>query len=129
MTSVPSERRILQVASLLTLVCATVHMSQDTILQAVGEVRYPIPVAVFVVWLYATLLLADRVAGLVIMLLGGVIGAGMIMLHGIGTIVDKKDGLFFVWVLFVMATTGWLTMLLAVRGLASRRPPAEQGGA
>lgn len=113
----PSERTILKLASFLTLMFATIHMSQDTILQAVGEVRYPIPVAVFVVWLYATLLLADRLAGHIIMLLGGFIGAGMIMLHGIGTIVDKKDGLFFVWVLFAMATTGWFTMVLAARAM------------
>jgi hypothetical protein len=81
----------------------------------------------FALWLYATLMLSDRVWGYIIMLLGGLIGAGMIIVHAkAGGVVGKSDGLFFVWTLFALSTTGWFTAILSARGiwttLRSRRP-------
>jgi hypothetical protein len=118
---------MLTVASLVTLLLTIVHLSQDVILQAEGHVKYPIPVVVFALWLYATLMLSDRVWGYIIMLLGGLIGAGMIIVHAkAGGVVGKSDGLFFVWTLFALSTTGWFTAILSARGiwttLRSRRP-------
>ena len=57
------------------------HLTDDVLRQAEGSVKYPIPVVVFVVWLYGTLMLSERVSGYIIMLLGGVIAAGMIVVH------------------------------------------------
>jgi len=106
------------VTSLLSLLLTIVHLSQDVILQAEGHVKYPIPVVVFALWLYATLMLSDRIWGYIIMLLGGLIGAGMIVVHAkAGGVVGKSEGLFFVWTLFALSTTGWFTVILAARGI------------
>ena len=107
----------LTVASLLTLLFMTFHMTHDVIRQAEGAVKYPIPVFVFALWLYGTLMLSDRISGYIIMLLGGLVGAGMIIVHSRGIVVGKSGGFFFVWTLFALSTTGWVTMILSARGL------------
>jgi hypothetical protein len=122
---------MLIVASLLSLLLTIIHLTQDVMLQADGAVKFPIPVVVFAVWLYGTLMLSDRVWGYIIMLLGGLIGAGMIVVHSKGGVVSNSDGFFFVWTLFALSTTGWFTAILSARGiwttLRSRRPilPAQ----
>ncbi len=108
---------VLTVTSLLTLLFMTFHMTHDVIRQAEGSVLYPIPVIIFALWLYGTLMLSDRVWGYVIMLFGGLIGAGMIVVHSRGFVVGNSGGFFFVWTLFTVATTGWVTMILSARGL------------
>jgi hypothetical protein len=108
---------MLTVASLVTLLLTIVHLTQDVILQAEGHVKYPIPVVVFALWLYATLMLSDRVWGYIIMFLGGLIGAGMIVVHSPGGVVGKSGGFFFVWTLFAISTTGWFTAILSARGI------------
>ena len=107
----------LTVTSLLSLLFLTFHMTHDTIRQAEGSVTYPIPIFVFAVWLYGTLMLSDRVWGYVIMLFGGLFAAAMIVIHSKGLVVGKSGGFFFVWTLFALGTTGWVTMTLAARGL------------
>jgi hypothetical protein len=108
---------ILRFASLATLLFMTLHMTSDVIEQAVGRVKYPIPVVIFVVWLYGTLMLSERVSGYIIMLLGGVIGAGMIVVHSPGLVVTKTGGFFAVWILFMVAMLGWFTAILSARAL------------
>ncbi len=114
----PMKRNVvLTVASLLSLLFMTFHLTHDVIRQAEGAVAYPIPVLVFALWLYGTLMLSDRVWGYVIMLVGGLFGAGMIIVHSNGIVVGKSGGFFFVWTLFALSTTGWVTMILSARGL------------
>ena len=108
---------VLTVASLLTLLFMTFHMTHDVIRQAEGSVLYPIPVIIFALWLYGTLMLSDRVWGYVIMLFGGLVGAGMIVVHSKGFVVRNSGGFFFTWTLFAVSTTGWVTMILSARGL------------
>ena len=107
----------LTVASLLSLLFLTFHLTHDVIRQAEGSVEYPIPVVVFALWLYATLMLSDRVWGYIIMLIGGLFAAAMIVVHSRGTVVGKSGGFFFVWTLFALSATGWVTMILSARGL------------
>lgn len=107
----------LTVVSLLTLLLLTIHLTHDTIRQAEGSVKYPIPVVVFSLWLYGTLMAPDRVWGYVIMLLGGLFGAGMIIVHAKGIVVGNSGGFFFVWTMFALSATGWVTMILSARGL------------
>ena len=122
---------MLTVASLLSLLLTIIHLTQDVMLKAEGAVKFPIPVVIFAVWLYGTLMLSDRVWGYIIMLLGGLIGAAMIIAHSKGLVVSKSGGFFFVWTLFALSTTGWFTAILSARGiwttLRSRRPtlPAQ----
>lgn len=107
----------LTVASLLSLLFMTFHMTHDVIRQAEGSVLYPIPVIIFALWLYGTLMLSDRVWGYIIMFFGGLFAAGMIIIHSKGFVVGKSGGFFFVWTLFALSTTGWVTMILSARGL------------
>ena len=117
---------MLIVASLLSLLLTIIHLTQDIMRQADGTNMIPIPVVVFAVWLYGTLMLSDRIWGYIIMLLGGLIGAGMIFFHSRGGVVSNSGGFLFVWTLFALSTTGWFTMILSARGiwttLRSRRP-------
>ena len=108
---------MLTVASLLSLLLIMFHLTDDVLLQVDGAVKYPIPVVIFAVWLYGTLMLSDRVSGYVIMLLGGLIAAGMIVTHSRTGVVHKTGGFFFVWTMFALSATGWLTAILSARGL------------
>jgi hypothetical protein len=62
-------------------------------------------------------MLSDRVLGYVIMLVGGLFWAGMIIVNSNGIVVGKSGGFFFVWTLFALSTTGWVTMILSARGI------------
>ena len=108
---------VLIVVSLLSLLFMIVHLTQDTIRQAEGSMTYPVPVVFLAVWLYATLMASDRIWGHVMMLLAGLFSVGMIVVHAKGVVVSQSGGFFFVWTLFALSTTGWLTILLAARGL------------
>jgi len=108
---------MLTIASLLSLLLIMFHLTGDVLLQADGAVKFPIPVIVFVVWLYGTLMLSDRLSGYIIMLLGGLIAAAMIVVHSRSGVVHKSGGFFFVWTLFALSATGWFTAILSARGL------------
>jgi hypothetical protein len=110
-------RLMLIVASLLSLLLIMFHLTDDVLLQAEGAVKYPIPVLIFVVWLYATLMLSDRVSGHIIMLLAGLVAAGMIVIHSRSGVVHKSGGFFFVWTMFALSATGWFTAILSTREL------------
>ena len=108
---------LLTIASLLSLLLIMFHLTDDVLLQAVGHVKYPIPVVIFVVWLYGTLMLSERVSGYIIMLLGGLAAAGMIVVHSKDFVVHQSGGFFFVWTMFALSATGWFTVILSARGL------------
>ena len=117
----------LRAVSLLSLLLLTFHFTDDVMFQAVGANKYPIPVVVFAVWLYGTLMLSDRISGYVIMFFGGLFSAGMIIIHSNGFVIGNSHGYFFVWTLLALGATGWVTMILSARGLRtairSRRAP------
>ena len=108
---------VLIVASLLSLLFMIVHLTQDTIGQAEGKMTYPVPVVILAVWLYATVRASDRIWGHLVILLGGLFSVGMMVVHAKGIVVSPSGGFFFVWTLFALSTTGWLTILLAARSL------------
>src|SRR6202162_2659823 len=105
------------VASLLSLLLTIIHLTQDVMRQPDLTNKIPIPVVVFAVWLYGTLMLSDRISGYIIMLFGGLIGAAMIIVHSRGGVVSPSGGFFFVWTLFALSTTGWFTAILSARGI------------
>ena len=107
----------LTVMSLLSLVFLMFHFTHDVIRQAEGANTYPVPVLVFALWLYATLMLSGRIGGYVIMFLGGLFSAAMIIVHSRGIVIGKSGGFFFVWTLLALSATGWVTMILSTRGL------------
>jgi hypothetical protein len=107
----------LTIVSLLSLLFLTFHLTHDVIRQAEGVNTYPIPVLVFALWLYATLMLQGRIGGYIIMFLGGLFSAAMIVVHSRGIVIGKSGGFFFVWTLLALSATGWVTMILSARGL------------
>jgi hypothetical protein len=82
-------------------------------------------IAILVVWLYGTLVLAGRRSGYIITLIGGIFGLGVLILHmqGAGIIgrrIANTSGIFF-WVstLIALGVTSSFSAILAARGLWS----------
>jgi hypothetical protein len=117
----------LTIASLLAIVLMTLHLADDIIRgMSPGGVVNMVGVLIFVVWLYGTVALAERRAGHVIMLLGGLFGAAVPVIHmrgaGLGGAIAKSEGgFFFVWTLIALGVAGSFAAILAVRGLWGAR--------
>jgi len=84
-------------------------------------------VLILVVWLYGTLVLAERRSGYIVTLIGGIFGLGVLVLHMQGTrivgrrIVNTSGVFFWVWTLIALGVTSTLSAILSVRGLWSLR--------
>lgn len=116
---------LLVVTSLISIVLLSLHISEDIILGfAPGGLTNLIGIAVLVVYLCAALLWSDRRLGLVILMLGSIIAAGMPVIHmmGAGVGVKRSAGaFFFVWTLYALGVTGTFGFVLSVRELGRRR--------
>src|SRR6185312_8075754 len=116
----------LTIASLLSILFTTLHVADDIVRgMEPGRLSDLIVVPILVVWLYATLVLAERRSGYVIMLLGALFGLGDLVLHmrGAGLVggrIANSSGIFF-WVLTLIAlgVTATFSGILAARGLWS----------
>jgi biotin transporter BioY len=120
------ENTILVVTSLLSILLLTLHVTDD-IVRGISEAEpSDVALVVLVVFLYATLLLAGRRSGYVVMLLIGLFAAAMPVIHmrggHYGEIVRSAGGFFFVWTLWALGGLGGLTFVLSARGLWSLRP-------
>jgi len=126
---------ILTVMSLLQVLFMTFHLTDDTLRaragtpEAMGSTFVAVPI--LVLWLYATLMLAERRSGHVIILVGSLFSVGMPVIHMMGPsgVAGRKPegAYFFVWTLFALAVTGMFSLLLAADGLRSRQEAS--GGA
>ena len=82
---------------------------------------------ILAVWLCATLVLAERRSGLVILLLGAILASGVPVLHmrGAGLVggrIANTSGMFFwVWTNIALGATGMLSFVLSTRALWSLR--------
>ena len=103
---------ILTTTSLLSILLLTLHITDD-IVRGISKAE-PSNTALFVlaVFLYGTLMLAERRSGHVIMLLVGLLAAGMPVIHMRGAhypeIVKSTGGFFFVWTLWALGGLGGL---------------------
>src|SRR6266446_3641289 len=96
---------MLTVASLLSILLMTFHLTDDIVRgMEPGTLPNLIAVPIFVVWLYGTLVLAERRSGYVIILLGSLLGLAVPVVHmmgkgvGVGGNIAKSSGaFFFVW--------------------------------
>lgn len=111
---------ILIATSLLSILLLSMHVTDDIVrgFDKWGFDKLTF-VAILVVWLYGTLLLAERRSGRIIMLLGGLLAALMPAIHmrGTGAFVKSSGAFFFIWTLFALGTTGTLSVILAARAL------------
>ena len=109
----------LTVASLLTIVCFTVHLAHDFIfgLDSMSRAGTFTFLLIMLVSLYGTVELAGRRSGYVVTLLLGILAAGLPVLHRVGAPRSAERGFFFVWTLLVLGATGVFAAVLAARGL------------
>jgi len=123
---------MLPIASLLLILFMTLHLTSDTTHARAGTPEAGgstlVGVPVLALWLYGTLLLAERRSGHIIMLVGSLLGIGMPVVHvmgpaGIfhGAIARSSPAFLFVWTLHALGVTGLFCFVLAVRGLWSLR--------
>jgi len=119
---------VLTITSLLLLLFLTFHLAGDIVYgyEPGGLANLIVVVPFSVVWLYGTLVLAERRSGYVIMLLVGLFAAGMPVIHmrgaHYGEIAKSTGGFFFVWTLWALGALGGFTFILSARGLWSLRP-------
>jgi hypothetical protein len=90
-----------------------------------GGVSGLLGVLILVVWLYGTLVLAERRSGYIIMLLGSIFGLGVLVLHMrggglVGGRIANSSGVFFwVWTLIALGVSSAFSGILSARGLWS----------
>jgi biotin transporter BioY len=112
---------ILPVASLLSILLLTLHVTDDIVRGISKAEPANIALIVLVVLLYGTLMLRERRSGHVIMLLVGLFAAAMPVIHmsgaRYGEIAKSAGGFFFVWTLWALGGLGGLTFILSARGL------------
>src|SRR2546426_12456475 len=123
---------MLTIASLLSILFMTLHLTSDTVHARVGTAEAGgstlIAVPILLVWLYGTLVLAERRSGYIIMLIGSLLGSGMPVLHMIlartvvtNEVARARGDYFFVWTLLALGVTGLFSLILSPRGLWSRK--------
>ncbi len=120
---------MLTIASLLSILFVTFHLTSDTLRARIGTPEAGgstlVAVPILFVWLYGTLVLAERRSGHVIMLVGSLISMGIPVIHvmaaaGVfrGAIAGSSGPPFlFVWTLHVLGVLGMFSFILSVRGL------------
>jgi hypothetical protein len=119
------ENVTLTIASLLSILLLTLHITDDIVRGISKAEPSNTALAVLVLLLYGTLVLAQRRSGYIIMLLVGLLAAAMPVMHmrgsHYGDIAKSAGGFFFVWTLWALGGLGGLTFILSARGLWSLR--------
>ncbi len=116
----------LTVTSLLSMLLMSFHLSDD-IVRGIepGRVATFWGVLILAVWMYGTLVVADRRSGHVIMLLGSISGVAVSLIHmtGAGLVggrIANSSGMFlWVWTLLALGVTAVFTLVLSAHGLWS----------
>ena len=117
------------ITSLLSILLFTFHLADDIVRgMEPGKLTNLTAVPTFVVWMYGTLVLAERRSGYVITLLGGLFSLVVPLAHmrgkGVGVtsrLANSSGHFFFVWVLIAIGVTGLFSVILSARGLWSLR--------
>ena len=119
----------LTIASLLSILFGTFHLTDDIIRGWLsGTAMNLTAVPICVVWLYGTLVLAERRSGYVIVLLGSLLSLAIPVLHMMGKgvmhgsrVANSSGAFFFIWTLIAVGVTALFSVILSVRGLWSLR--------
>ena len=116
---------MLAISSLLSILFMTFHLADD-ILFGMASPRFGnlFAVLILVIWLYGTLVLAERRAGYIIILLGSLLGLLVPVIHmkgsrGVlgGEIGKSTQAFFFVWTLLALGVTSMFSVLLSAHAL------------
>jgi hypothetical protein len=117
----------LTIASLLSVLFFTFHLADDIIRGfEPGKLSNLPALPIFGVWLYGTLVLAERRSGYIITFLGGLFSLVVPLAHmrgkgvGIASSIHNSSGaFFFVWTLIAIGVTGLFAAVLSARALWS----------
>jgi hypothetical protein len=118
-----NQHSTLIVTSLLSILLLTLHVTDDIVRGISKAEPSNTALVILAIFLYGTLVLAERRSGYIIMLLIGLFAAGMPVIHmrGVyyGEIARSTGGFFFVWTLWALGGLGGVTFILSARGLWS----------
>ena len=114
----------LTITSLLSILLFSLHWA-DEVARGIepGTMSAFGGLLILAVWLYATLALAEKRWGLVLILLGSILGSGVPVLHmqGAGLVgrrIANTSGVFFwIWTLIALGATSMFSFVLSVRAL------------
>ncbi len=122
-----NEDTMLTIASLLNFLLLTFHLAGDIVYGwEPGKLANLIGVVLISgVWLYGTLVLRERLAGYIIVLLGSLLGLFVPYVHmsgakGVGVasrLAGHQGHLFFVWGLLAIGVVSFFSVILCVRGI------------
>jgi hypothetical protein len=123
----------LTTASLLSILFLSFHLADDIVrgFEPGGPKTYN-GILIMVVWLYGTLMLAERRSGYIIMLLASLLGSAVPLIHmrgaGLvgGRIAHTNGMFFFVWTLLAAGVTSVFSVILSARGLWRLRYPQRR---
>jgi hypothetical protein len=116
---------LLTIASLLTVLLLTLHLADDIVRGfEKGGLSNLLALPIVVLWLYGTLVLAERRSGYVIILLGSLLGAFVPYIHfksavGVagGRIENSSGAFFFVWTLLALVVCAVFYVIISAHGL------------
>ena len=121
-----NETRMLVVTSLLSIVLLSLPVVDDIArgFDVPGLWNF-IGIAVLVVVLYGTLLLPERLPGIITILLGSLFAVGMPVLHlrspRIAETATSEGGFFFIWTLWALGILGMFGIALCIRAIVRWR--------
>src|SRR5256885_11551025 len=114
---------MLIIASLLSILLLTFHLTDDFLREGGMAVRGAwnlFAVLILFVWLYGTLVLAERRSGDIIMLLGALVGVGMPVIHMAlartavtNEIARARGDYFFFWAVLAIGGASLLFPILS----------------
>jgi hypothetical protein len=117
---------MLTISSLLSMLFMTFHHADDVVRgMAPGGVVNLVVVLVLIVWLYGTLVLAERRTGYIIILVASLLASAMPVVHMTGSglagggIADSGGAFFFVWTLIALGVAALFSVILSAHGLWS----------
>lgn len=120
--------RALTVLSLASVVLLALHISQDIVFGFdPAGLNHLVGVGILLVITCGAALVPERRTGQVIMLLGGVMAAGMLPLHMRNgykpEFLDRPGALLFTFTLYLLGVMGLYTIILAIRILKQGSRP------
>ena|SRR5689334_5877467 len=109
----------LTISSLVVIALFPVHLAHDIVfgLDSMSRAGTFTFLLIMLVFLYGTVELAGRTSGYVIMLLLGIAGLALPVVHMVGGPRSASHGLFFVWTLLTIGGSGVFSATLAAREL------------
>jgi hypothetical protein len=124
-----NHRVLLTTTSLLSILLFTFHLADDIVRGfEKGGLSNLTAVPIAVLWLYATLVLAGRRSGYIMMLVFSLLSLGVPVIHmkgkGVGVasgIATSSEGFFFIWTLLAIGVTALFSVILSARGLWTLR--------